>query len=433
MKNLLKRIICAASALITLMVCTVPAFADTVKITNANEARNGVVWIYATGITAATDEYGNVLRDKNGDLIPTQTGWSGTGFAIGDPGKPIEYIATNAHVATDPNVIQIELKVYFSYAQNDFVIPTIYKVDEVKDLAILKLPAPTDKRTALVLCPSDDVDMNGEVTALGFPGVANYITDNKKYDINDVTLTRGVISRKTYQNENMRSIYQTDAFVNSGNSGGPLVNSKGEVIGINSFVVTADKAQGSINGAVCIDELINFVTREQVGYVLSTDKPAFNPVPVIIVIAAVVVAAVAVIVIMATKKKAPAAAAVAAPAQKTAPVNNAPAASASTGTATLICEKGILAGRTFTVGSGVIIGRNTEKCSVCFPLDAKGISGVHCEIRKTANGYEIIDRGSSYGTTLGNGQKLSPNVPVFLPSGTYFSLGGMEQMFRIKY
>ncbi len=425
MKNFIKRIACTVLALATFMLCGVSAFADTVKITNANDARNGVVWIYGTGYTPAVDSAGNYIRDESGRIKITTGAWSGTGFAVGDPSKPIEYIITNAHVVMDDIGEQCSLRVYFSYAQNDFVIPTVYKIDEQKDIAILKLPAPTDKRTALVLCPSESVDMNGEVTALGFPGVSDKLTDNAKYDINDVTVTRGIISRKIYQNENMRSMYQIDAYINHGNSGGPLVNSKGEVVGINSNGI---EGEANVNAAICIDELINLAAREQIGYVLSTDAKPFNPVLIIIVAAVVVVAAAGVVVFMMKKKNsnnkpktAPAPAAV----QVSAPNQNAGAM--------LICEKGVLAGRTFSVGNGSVIGRDTRRCGICFPVDTKGVSGAHCEIRKTANGYEILDLGSSYGTTLGSGQKLTANVPVFIPSGTYFMVGGSEQLFQIKY
>ncbi len=149
------------------------------------------------------------------------------------------------------------------------------------------------------------------------------------------------------------------------------------------------------------------------------------------IIALLAVAAVVVVaVVMVTKgKKQPVQGS--APVQSAAPVQN--AAPAQRGTPMLICEKGLLANRTFPIGSGVIIGRNTQKCSVCFPVDAKGVSGVHCEIRRNGSVFEIIDRGSSYGTTLGNGQKFTPNVPVTIPDGTYFMVGSAEQLFQIKY
>lgn len=429
MKNLFRKIICAVLTLSAVMICGVSAFADTVKITKSSDAKYGVVYILSAGKT----------EDGNNGV------WRGSGFAVGDPNEPVQYIVTNAHVVLDGQKQKCSVKVYFSEATNDFVLATIYKINAERDVAVLKLPEPTTKRTALTVVKYDEVEIGESVMTVGYPAVSDSETaDPHPHDTTDVTVRSGVISKKTVSDfEGGARVFQTDAEIDGGNSGGPLVNSNGQAVGINSFTYHKEGAS-KLHYAICMDEVLDLVPNNEIGIVFAKDynpdasnKPASTdetkgipPAVIIIGVFVVIAAAVVLIVVFAKKKKA----ASAAPAQQaSAPVNNAPAAPAGTGTATLICEKGILAGRTFTVGSGVIIGRNPEKCSVCFPLDTKGISGVHCEIRKTANGYEIIDRGSSYGTTLGNGQKLSPNVPVFLPDGTYFSLGGVEQMFRIKY
>lgn len=428
----MKKLIGALMTLITIMACGIFVSADTVKINSIPEAINGVVWVHGA--------YGNA-------------GWSGTGFAIGDPGKPVEYIVTNAHVVTASGAYKAgstEIRVYFSYAANDYMIASVYKIDEVKDIAVLKLPEKTTKRTAMVLCPSSDVSVGEDVAVIGYPGVSDVVSYDHKYDLSDITVTRGGVSKKTTSKyDNNTQVYQTDAEINSGNSGGPLVNSKGQVIGINTFTLTTTDGV-KLDYSVIIDELIDLVSRDTVGYVLSTDAPAvepgtsdasntssdtsttnsseFDPTPIIIIAAVVVVVVVCVVIFLNMKgKNKSQAAPVQQPAPASAPVSN-PASNPI-----LICEKGLLAGRTFPIGSSVIIGRNTQKCSICFPVDAKGVSGVHCEIRRSANGFEIVDLGSSYGTTLGNGQKLTPNVPVAIPSGTYFMVGGTEQLFQIKY
>ena len=440
MKTIIKRFAILMMALLTLVVSSAVTFADSVKVSSPSDAINGVVWIHATA--------GN-------------SGWSGTGFAIGDPDAPVEYIVTNWHVVTASGKYvpgSTELRVYFSYATNDYMVASVYKIDEVRDIAVLKLPEPTTKRTALVLCPSDDIRTGESVTAIGYPGVSDKVSYEHKYDLTDVTATSGVISKKTTSKYHDNcSVYQTDADINGGNSGGPLVNSKGQVVGINTFGISPeDKGKEvKLNYAICIDEVIDLAPQSTVGYVLSTDaheadpeseqsddtseeseapekSSDFDPTVIIIVVAAVVVVAAvtAAAVVMMNKNKAQPASAPAsavAPAIAAAPVNNATAGPV------IICEKGLLAGRSFPIGASVIIGRNTQKCGICFPVDAKGVSGVHCEIRRSANGYEIIDLGSSYGTTLGSGQKLTANVPVAIPNGTYFMVGSAEQLFQIKY
>ena len=432
MKKAVKRLAVLMLALLTLAVSSTVAFADTVDINTHTDAVNGVVYISA--------------RYKYDTSIAL---WSGTGFAIGDPDKPVEYIVTNAHVASSPEWSQsdLELRVYFSYAANDYMVGSVYKIDEIRDLAVLKLPEPTTKRTALVLCPTEDTKTGENVYAIGYPGVSDGVSNDHNYDLTDMTVTGGIISKKTTDSQNgNRSVYQTDAEINPGNSGGPLVNSKGQVVGINTMgttfydvIVSGESSEAqehlvpttTLYYAVTIDELTDLVPQDDIGYVLSTDAAPFDPTPIIIIAAVVVVAAAAAVVLVMIKKNkvqtgaAPARAA--APSKAAAPVSN------SSVTPVIICEKGLLAGRSFPIGASVIIGRNTQKCGICFPVDAKGISGVHCEIRKTANGYEIIDCGSSYGTTLGSGQKLTANVPVVIPNGTYFMVGSAEQIFQIKY
>lgn len=441
MKNILKRFIGTVIALITLMACGAPVFADTVTITSASEARNGVVW------------------------VETDTG-HGSGFAIGDPKKPVEYIVTNAHVV-DKGDVGDKARVVFSKLDG-YMEATIVKISTRKDIAVLKLPKSTTLRTALVFCTSEDINYDDDFTALGFP----FNSSVETMGIDDITMTRGTVSKKTFNENKGEYVYQMDADMHPGNSGGPLVNSKGQVVGINSYYTVEPDQYGTqvqTNFAICIDEVANFISQSEFGYVLSTDAPAaepdtskeeskpekepdedsdkdsdedsdkdsdedpdedsdFNPAPIIIIAVIVVAAAAVVAVIMVMKGKKQSSSA---PAQNPTPAQG--SAPAQKGTPMLICEKGLLANRTFPIGNGVIIGRNTQKCSVCFPVDAKGVSGVHCEIRRNGNVFEIIDLGSSYGTTLGNGQKLTPNVPVTIPDGTYFMVGSAEQLFQIKY
>lgn len=439
MKKVMKKLIGAVMALITIMTCGIFVSADTVKITSPIEAKNGVVYIECEGYTS---------DGKRGV-------WRGSGFAIGNPNKPVEYIVTNAHVVLDGRGQKGKLTVYFSKTANRYVTPTVYKINEDRDVAILKLPEPTTERTALTVCKYDNVETGEDIMAIGFPLVSDNTTDDPQaYDVSNVTMTKGIVSKKTTSDyEGGARVFQIDAEINGGNSGGPLVNSKGQVIGINSYHYSNGSTR--LYYAVCMDEVLDLVPNNEIGYVLSTDAPAvepgtsdtsnttsdtsttnsseFDPTLIIIIAAVVVVAVVCVVIFMNMKgkNKSQAAPVQQQPAPASAPVS-APISSPASNPI-LICEKGLLANRTFPIGSGVIIGRNTQKCNVCFPVDAKGVSGVHCEIRRGANGFEIIDLGSSYGTTLGNGQKLMANVPVAIPSGTYFMVGGSEQLFQIKY
>ena len=108
----------------------------------------------------------------------------GTGFAIGEPGQPVEYVVTNGHVVEygymGPRVYAEQasaagVQVYFSAAENDYVTVEVvyYSPSDEKDIAILRLPSPTDKREAVSIKDADAVAIGDTAYALGYPGVAS--------------------------------------------------------------------------------------------------------------------------------------------------------------------------------------------------------------------------------------------------------------------
>ena len=92
---------------------------------------------------------------------------------------------------------------------------------------------------------------------------------------------------------------------------------------------------------------------------------------------------------------------------------------------------GRLAGKTFTLNGPLVFGRDGKQCSVVYPMDTKGISGVHCQLEADGDGAVLTDLGSSYGTFLRDGVKLSPNQPVRLKRGDEFYLAVRENTFRL--
>lgn len=437
-----------------------------------SKAKDGVVYIESTFVPNPETEDYVIFRNSSGYYMTYNTvNCRGSGFAIGEEGEPVSYIVTNAHVvldkyaeymSTDSTTAKTEVnsrradevRVYFSYGSNDFMRAQIYYINEKKDICILKLPEPTDKRKPLVICRSENIDMDDEFAALGFPFDSDLFMDNTglAYNIDDITMTRGAISRKS-TDQNGVQVYLIDVDIRSGNSGGPLVNSKGEVVGINTYSVYDSKY------AVVIDELLAAVNRDVVPYTLSTEvsdtaeteseislpseaaettqtvaEPAENKssggmnIVVTIIAAAFGVLCIVLIVVLVMKNKKGNAAPSPAPA-----VGSAVPEVGVSHTASITGIKGVMAGRSFPVSGSAVIGRNPEKCTICFPVNTQGISGLHCEIRQNGSVYEIIDRGSSCGTFLGSGQKLAENVPTALPSGMYFYLGSTEQLFQINY
>ena len=98
----------------------------------------------------------------------------------------------------------------------------------------------------------------------------------------------------------------------------------------------------------------------------------------------------------------------------------------------LECIGGALQGMTFPISSRVVFGRDPKRCSIIYPKDAKGISGVHCAAEPTADGLIILtDLGSTYGTMVG-GQQLTAGKGVTLRPGDAFTLGGSENVFVVR-
>ncbi len=150
----------------------------------------------------------------------------GSGFIITDDG----YIITNDHVVGNAS------KVVVSLTSGENYDAEIIGKDPVSDIALLKID-----RSGLPYVKignSDDVIIGEWVVALGNPfGL---------FEVNQKpTVTVGVISAtgmklQAEQNRFYRKMLQTDAAINSGNSGGPLVNSVGEVIGMNTLIFTGN-------------------------------------------------------------------------------------------------------------------------------------------------------------------------------------------------
>lgn len=106
--------------------------------------------------------------------------------------------------------------------------------------------------------------MDDEFAALGYPATS-MASDFVKFDTTDISITRGGISKQVRVSG--RDCYLLDIQISQGNSGGPLVNSEGEVVGVNTFMLN-DEARY----AVAIDELIRDVSQDEVPYVLAGEQ-----------------------------------------------------------------------------------------------------------------------------------------------------------------
>ncbi|MEK6410561.1 MAG: trypsin-like peptidase domain-containing protein [Acidobacteriota bacterium] len=155
---------------------------------------------------------------------------AGSGFIVTEDG----YILTNNHVVGSASKINVTL------ADGRKFKATVIGKDAPTDLAVIKIDA-TGLPVAMLARDSDEVEQGDWVLALGSPfGLQQ-------------TLTAGIVSatgrelRDGRNNQMFSRFIQTDASINPGNSGGPLVNMKGEVIGINTMILTGGPfSQGNI-------------------------------------------------------------------------------------------------------------------------------------------------------------------------------------------
>ena len=154
----------------------------------------------------------------------------GSGFIISQDG----YILTNTHVVEGASEVYVKLT-----DKREFKAKVIGS-DKRTDVAVLKIEG--SKLPRLVIGDSDKIRAGEWVLAIGSP-----------FDL-DNTVTAGIVSAKARDTGDYLPLIQTDVAVNPGNSGGPLINMRGEVIGINSQIYSRSGGYMGISFAIPIDE-----------------------------------------------------------------------------------------------------------------------------------------------------------------------------------
>ncbi len=154
----------------------------------------------------------------------------GSGFIISNDG----YLLTNHHVISGADIIYVTL-----LDKREFKAKLIGS-DARTDVALLKIEAPN--LTSLPIGSTDKLRKGDWVIAIGSPlGL-------------DSTVTKGIVSAKGRDTGSFVAFLQTDVPINGGNSGGPLINDKGEVVGINSRLISRTGGYQGISLAIPIDE-----------------------------------------------------------------------------------------------------------------------------------------------------------------------------------
>ena len=213
-------------------------------LTRSEQNTIGVFQQVSAGVVNITTT--SISRDFFLNPVPTEG--SGSGFIIDKRG----HIVTSLHVVTGSSYLEVTL------ADGSRWEAQLTGSSPRNDLAVIKVAAPPDQLEPLQLGSSKNLYVGQKVLAVGNPFGFQQ------------TLTTGSISslgRDVQINSNLviRNVIQTDAAINPGNSGGPLINSEGEVIGINtailsptgssvgiSFAIPSDTVRGIVPGIVSI-------------------------------------------------------------------------------------------------------------------------------------------------------------------------------------
>ncbi len=112
--------------------------------------------------------------------------------------------------------------------------------------------------------------------------------------------------------------------------------------------------------------------------------------------------------------------------------SDANAAGGGMGAGAVCGVSGYFVGRSLPLGQGpVIFGRDASRCTAVYPSNTKGVSGLHCKVERAGGGVVLTDLGSTYGTFLKNGTRLTANVPCNLRSGDEFYLAEPANTFQI--
>lgn len=444
----------------------VPAYAEDSQA--VSDATNGVVQVYTETVRSDGSVYSGV----------------GSAFGVGRVGQETDIFVTNRHVVTvdnqDGSLTQAQ-RVYLLTDGDSLTItqraveldgelytaedlPTLYDanvnrmvecdvlyVSEDYDFAVLRALEPVEGRVALELAQgAETMSVSQQVYALGYPAVSddvststgwvfsgNYYsvegvdlpiyTHTQGYNgrVEDVTVTTGAISRFTSMaSEGDVQVIQHDAVIHGGNSGGPLVNGNGQVVGINTYSAVATE---SISYAVYIDYVKDVLDELDIPY---NEGQSQFPILLVAIIVLVILAVVAVIVMVkkgsGTKKIDPIE-----PTKPGGEVIPPQPVMANDSGYRVQGETGTFAGRRYAVNGVVCMGRDTQANQVVYPPSAKGISRVHCQVWVKDGQLYLKDVGSSYGTFLGNGQRLAANQAVVLKHGDSFWLGSPNERFVI--
>jgi S1-C subfamily serine protease len=187
-----------------------------------------------TMLKTSSGDFSNVINGAVKSVVTVSTDKAlGSGFIITNDG----YIVTNEHVISGATSISV------TTSDSRVIAAKLIGSDKVRDIALLKISGSYD---ALSLGNSDNLEVGNKVIAIGNPLGLSF------------TVTEGIVSGLHRTGPNGLSEYiQTDVSLNPGNSGGPLIDTSGNVIGINNFKIGNAESLGFALESNSIKVIVN--------------------------------------------------------------------------------------------------------------------------------------------------------------------------------
>lgn len=194
---------------------------------------------------STTEDFTGIIEEAVPSVITVRTDTGqGTGFIINEDG----YFVTNAHVLFGAK------EVYAITNKQDTLSAELIGYDSNLDVALLKI---SGKYQKLRLADSDKVSIGEKVIAIGNPLGLQF------------SVSQGIVSGIHRKGLNELDVYiQIDAPLNPGNSGGPLINKDGEVIGINNFKISTGESLGFALESNYIKDAVNSIYMKAVNQTL---------------------------------------------------------------------------------------------------------------------------------------------------------------------
>jgi S1-C subfamily serine protease len=158
----------------------------------------------------------------------------------------------DGHIVTNYHVIEGAQQVEVSFGGDDSLPATVVGTDPVNDLAVIKVDSVPEGVQPVEVGTSTDLHVGQTAIVIGNP-----------FGQFDRTMTMGIISavNRTIETDStvLRGVIQTDAAINRGNSGGPLLDSRGRLIGVNSAIYSPTGTSAGVGLAIPVDKVVRVV------------------------------------------------------------------------------------------------------------------------------------------------------------------------------